>query len=142
MYSEIKFELIGNYAEPTRAHETDQGYDVRTNRIIRLMPNDRLKVPLCIKLEMPNNIFCLVQGKSGLANTKGITTIGNVIDSGYRGEINCILLNTSNEEVVFQPNDKIAQLVFLPVVITRLTKVIKINEESDRGNNGFGSTGN
>ena len=95
---------------------------------------------LGIAIQIPTGYFCQIQQKSGLAEKFGIDTIGNVIDSGYRGEIHAQIVNTSNDYITIQENTKIAQLVF----IQHQTPEIQYCDElsiTDRGSSGFGSSG-
>lgn len=70
-----------------------------------------------------------------------IDGLGGIIDAGYRGEIKVILHNTSTSRVNFRCGDRIAQLVITPVETPRIRKVVNFTDTTERGGNGFGSTG-
>ena len=125
--------------EPAR--DGDAGYDVFAAESISLEPQERYSMPLGIALEFPEGYFCQVNQKSGLSQKLGIDTIGNVIDSGYRGEIHAIIVNTSDISVHIERGQKIAQLVFIPFVKSKIEFTDELSE-TERGSDGFGSTGN
>jgi len=122
------------------AKNGDAGYDVFAMEDITLNPHERYNMPLGIAIEIPIGWVCIVQQKSGLAKQFGIDTIGNVIDSNYRGEIHAQIVNTSNEEIMIEKNKKIAQLIFVPHGNSEINYVDELSE-TERGDSGFGSTG-
>lgn len=99
-------------------------------------------VPTGIAVAIPEGHAGLVAPRSGLAARHGISVVNGpgVVDAGYRGEINVILINHGENSVSFERNDRIAQLVVVPVVAAELTEVASL-DESERGSGGFGSTG-
>jgi dUTP pyrophosphatase len=125
---------------PEKKHISDAGFDLFTPEDFRLPPKSQLRVKLGIAIEIFSNSVALVQGRSGLAN-KGITTIGNVIDSGYRGEISAIMVNMTQEAINFKKGDRIAQLVILQLGDNQEVFKVKELNSSDRDERGFGSTG-
>lgn len=118
----------------------DCGYDVYAieNRI--LGPGERFNMPLGLALQFSKKYFCIVQGKSGRANKEGLTTIGNIIDSSYRGEIHATLINLGNKHIFINEGEKVAQLIFVPYVTLNIKFVEKLSK-SKRGDKGFGSSG-
>ena len=82
----------------------------------------------------------LIWPRSGLSVKKGIDVLAGVVDSGYRGEIMVCLYNTSNEDVEIKSGDRIAQIIFQEVPVISLLLRDEL-ETSQRGSNGFGSTG-
>ena len=123
-----------------QAKKGDAGFDVFATENITLKPLERYNMPLGIALEFPENWVCIVQQKSGIAKNFGIDTIGNVIDSNYRGEIHAQIVNTSNDIVNIEKNKKIAQLIFLQHGSCEIEYVEELNK-TERGETGFGSTG-
>lgn len=109
---------------PTRAYDTDAGADIRC--------------VLGFTLQPPNT-KCEVKSKSGLWVEHGIFTTG-LVDEGYDGMIRVRLANLSEEPHIFQPGDKIAQLVISPVLYPTYEQAQSIRA-GDRGSHGFGSTG-
>ena len=120
------------------------GMDVRANlsSTVYVSPGERMLVPTGLYLEIPAGLECQVRPRSGLALKKGITVLNTpgTIDSDYRGEVGVILINLSNENFTIEPNDRIAQLVFCPVIQVTLIETVAL-ESSKRGTGGFGSTG-
>jgi dUTP pyrophosphatase len=120
------------------------GMDVRANIIDPICgaPGERVLMPTGLYLEVPAGLECQVRPRSGLALKKGITVLNTpgTIDSDYRGEVGVILINLSNENFTIEPNDRIAQLVFCPVIQVTLIETDAL-ESSERGTGGFGSTG-
>jgi dUTP pyrophosphatase len=139
MYLKVK-KLNNNSRINPPAKKGDAGYDVFSTKLITLEPLERFKMPLGIALEFSEGYVCMVCEKSGLANKQGFISIGPVVDSSYRGEIHCIILNTSNKILYIEENTKIAQLVFTPCLTPEIEYVDELSE-SERGTDGFGSTG-
>lgn len=123
----------------TPAYFGDAGYDVFATQTITLKPLERFNMPLGIAISFPSDCVCLVQQKSGNSVKKGFDTIGNVIDSSYRGEIHAVIVNTSNESITINKDDKVAQLLFLDVNTPRIEFVNELST-TERGEKGFGSS--
>lgn len=110
---------------------------------IVLKPGARAMIPTGVAIEIPTkDIVALVYARSGLACKQGICLSNSVgvIDSDYRGEIGVSLFNTGNQYFTVEPGMRIAQLCFTPVITANFVEVQELNN-TDRGNNGFGSTG-
>jgi len=132
--------------EPTYAYPTDSGFDLRANQKVTLGPLERALVPTGLFVDVPDGYEVQVRPKSGLSIKKGLSVVNTpgTVDQGYTGEIQVILINLSNETHTIDVGDKIAQAVLCPVVAGKyvnLQRVLNV-EEKDRGDNGFGSTGN
>lgn len=132
-----------NAIKPCRAHDTDAGYDLYADKDYEINPSETILVHTgyAVQQTPPEgwNSFGKIEDTSGNALKVKIKTAGGVIDKGYQGEIGVVVRNNSNEKVVIKAGKKIAQIVFhlLPLV-----KEIEWKEkETDRGSNGFGSTG-
>jgi dUTP pyrophosphatase len=128
---------------PSRAHEGDAGLDLATCERVELGPGERAVAPTGLAIALPEGYAGFVQPRSGLASRHGITIVNapGLIDSGYRGELRVVLLNTDRERTfVAEPGDRIAQLVVLAVPGVELAEVEEL-PESARGTAGFGSTG-
>lgn len=123
----------------TRGTPHSAGYDLRTTKDYDLESGKVTKVSTGLYLELEEGTYGQVHSRSSLAS-KGIITVGGVIDCDYRGEVIVCLLNLSGETYVIKDGDRIAQLVHLPIVITG-EKSTKELEPSERGSGGFGSTG-
>ncbi len=124
---------------PERAHATDAGADLRTPHDVIVMPHGSAVVDTGVHIELPPNTVGMVKSKSGLNVKHGITSEG-VIDVGYTGNIVVKLYNHSDKPYGFKAGDKISQLVIMPILTPTFVQVDEL-EETDRGNNGFGSTG-
>jgi dUTP pyrophosphatase len=108
---------------------------------IWIHPNEIKIVPTGIKLELPDNIECQVRSRSGLS-TIGVMVVNSpgTIDPDYRGEIKIILTNLGKEPFIINKFDRIAQLVFAPIIRVKLEEATYLNQ-TERGSGGFGSTG-
>jgi dUTP pyrophosphatase len=135
----MKIKLEPWAKEPTRAHATDAGLDLYTPWDVIINGKCSESVDTGVHVEIPKGCAGFVKSKSGLMFKYDITTDGTV-DEGYTGSINVKLFNDAHQPIYFQEGDKIAQLVVVPVVIEELEFVDEL-EETERGSNGFGSTG-
>lgn len=121
----------------------DAGADIVSRIDITLQPGERALVPTGIALALPDGYVALVHPRSGLAIKHGVTMVNapGTVDAGFRGELQCILINhDSRESVSFKRGDRIAQLVFQKVERAEFVEV-DVLPGSGRGEDGFGSTG-
>ena len=127
---------------PAPAHGGDAGADVRTREAFTLEPGTWRLVPLGFALSMPNNCVAYVMPRSGLAVRNGVTVLNSpgVIDSGYRGEVNAVLINHGGEAVEFERGDRVAQIIISEMSGFNWQEVSEL-DETERGTGGFGSTG-
>jgi dUTP pyrophosphatase len=127
---------------PTQAYEGDAGLDLVACDGLTLRPGERGVVATGIAVEIPEGYAGFVQPRSGLAARHGIAVVNSpgLVDSGYRGEIRVVLLNTDQDEsFAIEPGMRIAQLVVAPVASVRLVEVEEL-AASERGARGFGSS--
>jgi dUTP pyrophosphatase len=127
---------------PERAYAGDAGLDLSACERVELAPGRRAPVPTGLAVAIPEGHAGFVQPRSGLAARHGITIVNTpgLVDSGYRGELKVILLNTdAAEPFVVEPGMRIAQLVVLPVPALELVEVDELGG-SERGARGFGSS--
>jgi dUTP pyrophosphatase len=127
---------------PERAYPGDAGLDLSTCEPLRLAPGERAVVPTGLAVAIPEGFAGYVQPRSGLAARHGIAVVNSpgLIDSGYRGEIRVVLLNTDRENVfVAAAGERIAQLVVLPVPELELVELDEL-PAAERGVRGFGSS--
>jgi dUTP pyrophosphatase len=126
---------------PGQAYEGDAGLDLAACEPAVLEPGERAVVPTGVAVEIPEGYAGFVQPRSGLAARHGIGIVNSpgLIDSGYRGEIRVVLLNTGREPVSVEAGMRIAQLVIAPVASVRLVEVDEL-AASERGTQGFGSS--
>ena len=124
---------------PSRAHPYDAGLDLYTANAFSLPSKLSITIDTGVHVQIPEGYVGFIKSKSGLMCNHGITTDGT-IDSHYTGSIRVCLLNNSDKCYFGQAGDKVAQLVIVPCLLPRLELVDHL-EETDRGDNGFGSTG-
>jgi dUTP pyrophosphatase len=129
---------------PQYASAHSSGADIRAtlDEPVVLHPGERTLVPTGMYLEIPEGFEAQVRPRSGLAHRHGITVLNSpgTIDCDYRGEVRVILINLGREPYTISDGDRIAQMVFSPVIQAEFYSSPAL-EESDRGEGGFGSTG-
>jgi dUTP pyrophosphatase len=128
---------------PTRAYPGDAGLDLHALDDTWLGPGERASVRTGIAVEIPEGQAGLVLPRSGLARRHGISVVNapGLIDAGYRGEIQVLLLNTDRSEpFAISPGDRIAQLVIVNVHTPEVLEVEAL-ALSERAAGGFGSSG-
>ena len=125
---------------PERAHSKDAGLDLKTPKPLLIKPKCSVVVDTGVHVELPPNTVGMLKSKSGLNVKYGITSEG-VIDEGYTGAIVAKLYNNGDEPVILTEGSKITQLVILPVIIPDVLDVVESLEDTERGDKGFGSSG-
>ena len=125
---------------PTYAHPGDVGMDLYSLEDYELRVNERKIFNLGFAMEFPTGYAAIVKDKSSLPNHYGIHTMGGVYDAGFRGEYNVQLINLGQEPVKISKGQKIAQIIFYPIVIGELEEAAELTDSS-RGTGNFGSTG-
>ena len=125
---------------PTRANESDAGYDLFSIEKAYLPAGERKVVRTGISVAIPPGFYGRVAPRSGLAVKRGIDVLAGVIDSGYRGEIGVVLQNLSDYDFEFLQGERIAQLILEQCNTIGWGEVEKL-EDSVRSDGGFGSTG-
>jgi dUTP pyrophosphatase len=135
--------LTADAREPTRAHDGDAGLDLYAAESTRLEPGQRASVGTGIAVAIPEGHAGLVLPRSGLAARHGISVVNapGLIDSGYRGEVRVLLLNTDRSESFdVEVGDRIAQLLVTPFAAPDLEEAGDL-DQTVRGVGGFGSSG-
>ena len=138
--------IINNSSYPLPEYETpgSAGLDLRANITapIHLEPLERSLVPTGLLIELPSGYEAQVRPRSGLAIKRGLTMLNapGTIDSDYRGEIKCVVVNLSNEPQTIEPGERIAQLVIARYERITWSETSALSD-SGRGAGGFGSTG-
>lgn len=128
---------------PTYSQGGDAGADITSRIDVTINPGERALVPTGISIALPHGYAAFVHPRSGLAVKHGITMVNSpgTIDAGYRGELQCIMINHDPlESVTIKKGDRIAQLVIQRVEHTKFIEVTEL-PGSGRGTSGFGSTG-
>lgn len=126
---------------PTKGSVGSAGFDVKSPESLTIKKGETKKILLGIAIEINQNEVAIMSERSSMG-VKGIFSLGNVIDSDYRGEISIILHNTSEEDFVINQSDRIGQILVLQIgssssLVESVTKL----SETKRGDKGFGSTG-
>ena len=128
---------------PARAYAGDAGLDLAACERVELAPGERAVVGTGLAVAIPEGHAGFVQPRSGLADRHGITIVNSpgLIDSGYRGELKVILLNTDSAHAfVVEPGMRVAQLVVLALPAVELAEVDEL-PATERGARGHGSSG-
>jgi len=145
MKPKIKFTKLRHFCGEPPEYQTSgaSGCDVRASieNVIILKPGDRGLIPTGLSLEIPQGFEIQVRARSGLAIKNGIALLNapGTIDSDYRGELKVILINLGGTDFEIKRGDRIAQLVMAPVLQAEFVE--SQLSETDRGVDGFGSTG-
>lgn len=135
----MKIVLDNGAVCPTRAHDTDAGLDLYSPKEFVIRAHNSASVDTGVHVEIPRGYAGFLKSKSGLNVKWGIQSDG-VIDTGYTGSIVVKLYNHSDRPYVVKKGDKISQLVLMSILLDDV-EVVEHLDETDRGNNGFGSTG-
>lgn len=126
---------------PTKANDTDAGYDLYALEDLEIGPVNQKLVKTGISMAIPKGYVGLIWPRSGLAYKHGLDVFAGVIDAGYRGDIGVILYNSKvNDHYKIKKGDRIAQILFQKIEGFDLVEVEDL-EDSQRGLGGFGSSG-
>ncbi len=127
---------------PKKNNHSDSGFDLFSNQDIVIFPNERLLVSTGIAFALPENFEVQIRPRSGRAINDGLTVLNTpgTVDEGFTGEVKVILINLGDKKIVINKGDKIAQAVvsFVPSAKLHIVSDIPF---TDRGSNGFGSSG-
>lgn len=137
---QMKIKLDEGAFMPVRAHATDAGLDLKTPFEFFLDGNESITIDTGVHIELPHGYYGKIESKSGLNVNFGIVCCGGTIDEGYTGSIAVKLYNLEPGKYHFNAGDKIAQLVIQRYLAPEL-KIVEDLEQTERGDNGFGSTG-
>lgn len=140
---QIKVKYLDGYLPELEKKAGDCGYDLRAviKSEVVIGAGESYVIPTGIALAMPDGVGGFVFPRSGLG-CKGLVlrNLTGVIDSNYRGEVKVCVWNTSSEPMAINPYDRIAQIVFMPYISGEIKEVEEL-PSSERGSNGFGSSG-
>jgi dUTP pyrophosphatase len=143
---EIQFLRLNDNAKlPTKAHEDDACFDVYSIHQVYMPAGAHRTIETGFSIAVPEGYTALVCSRSGMASKEGVFVLNapGVVDSGYRGPLKIILMNTSSRSYMIEPGDRIAQLLMqevLPFTAKEVT-VKEFDDDTDRGTAGFGATG-
>ena len=126
---------------PTRGSSVAAGWDLYSAASVILPAKEKVLVPLDISVRIPPNCYGRIAPRSGLACKHFIDVGAGVIDEDYRGNICVLLFNFSDKDYTINSGDRIAQMILEKIYVTEIKKVNELDDTS-RGLQGFGSTGN
>lgn len=146
MMPQVKVQRLRAGTNPLPRYHSDHAAgidlmaDIETGHVLN--PMQRAAIPTGIALEIPPGFEGQVRARSGRALSEGLALVNSpgTIDADYRGEIRVIVINLGTDPLTISPGDRIAQLVFAPVVRADLVEA-EVLAESARGDRGFGHTG-
>lgn len=136
----MKIKLDPGAYVPVRAHDTDAGLDIRTPETVVIMPHSSCVIDTGVHIQLPHGTFGKLESKSGLNVNWDIVSCGGVIDEGYTGSIKVKLYNLGFDAFKLAKGDKIIQLIIQPCLYEDCELIDEL-DATDRGDNGFGSTG-
>ena len=138
----IKIQLDEGAYMPEKAHDLDAGYDLRTPYVVGIPAGGSAAIDTGVHIAIPKGYYGKLESKSGLNVNYDVVCLGGVIDSGYTGSIVVKLYNFGARPYIFEAGDKIVQLILQShAVLIGGFDVVESLEDTERGNNGFGSTG-
>jgi dUTP pyrophosphatase len=126
---------------PERSKQSDAGYDLHSIEALPLLPMSREAVSVGFAIEIPKGYYGRIAPRSGLAVRAGIDVLAGVVDSGYRNEIKVVMINLGQGLVSVEEGDRIAQLIIEKCHDVEWEETDELSD-SDRGEDGFGSSGN
>lgn len=137
--------LVPDAVLPKYNYPSDSGFDLHSVEEVIIPAFGRAAVPTGLSFQFDDGIELQIRPKSGLALNQGLTILNTpgTVDQGYRGEIKAIVYNTNNTTVTIPKGMKVAQGVLCPVLSGKFINLVDVDDldETDRGDNGFGSTG-
>ena len=146
MLNPVQIKIINKSENPLPAYATagSSGMDIRAHieKAITLIPMERKLFPTGLFMEIPMGYEVQIRPRSGLALRSGITCLNTpgTIDSDYRGEVQVLLINLSNEPQIIEPGERIAQMILTKSEQAELLPVQELSDSS-RADGGFGHTG-
>lgn len=135
----IKYFLEDGAFAPEKAHKSDAGFDIKTPKFFIVDAHASVLIDTGIHVAIPEGYVGMLKSKSGLNVKHGIVSEG-VIDAGYEGSICVKLYNHSDFPKAFEEGNKITQIVFIPIPDVEMEAGMEF-VGTERGANGFGSTG-
>lgn len=128
-----------DFPMPSKGSTAAAGFDLRTIQSCCIYPGDQVVISTGWAFEIPRGFVGLIRDRSGMAMSR-MTTRAGVIDSDYRGEIKVLLVNEGSDRRNLNAGDRIAQIIFIPIYGIQMNEIAKMSD-TQRGENGFGSTG-
>jgi dUTP pyrophosphatase len=138
--NKILCKVLENGKLPTKAHDTDAGYDLYCSSDFTIEPGEIIKHPVNIQLQLPTESYAEITSKSG-NGSKGLLVYAGIIDESYRGIPHVVAINLSKNQLKFSKGMKLAQMIIHPFRHTTIEEVSDISTETSRSLGGFGSSG-
>ena len=135
----MRIKLLADWYKPEYKTCGAAGADLKARGDYNIAPGERMKIPLGVRFEIPAEYEVQIRPRSGLS-AKGIDVAFGTVDSDYRGEACAIIINNSEKIFAIRDGDRIAQMVYAPVVQAEFEPVAELSDTT-RGSGGFGSTG-
>lgn len=136
----MKVEIDDGGYMPIRAYPTDAGLDLYSPVTVYIPARGNAVIDTLVHIELPHGTYGKIESKSGLNVNFGIVSCGGVIDEGYTGSIAVKLYNLTDTDYIVHRGNKIAQLIVQRCLYENV-EIGEINKNTERGDNGFGSTG-
>jgi len=137
----LKAKIIAKGAEiPKYNYDSDVGFDLRANENVEIFPGAQQRVRTGLVFEIPAGYIGIIRDRAGIVEKMGVHCVAGTFDSGFRGEVSIILVNTADETASIEKGMRICQMIIVPVVKVKITQVEKLSE-TERGEKSFGSTG-
>lgn len=127
---------------PKKATNNSAGFDLYNIENVTLKSGERKAINIGLRMGIPEGYYGRIAPRSGLALKHGIDVMGGVIDNDYRGEVKVILINHGSEDFEIKPKYRIAQIILEKYYTETFIGVTKSLVKTERGEGGFGSTGN
>jgi dUTP pyrophosphatase len=141
MTQALQFKRLDSRATlPTRGSHASAGLDLYSIEDVSIPPKQRVLARTGLAVAIPVGFYGRVAPRSGLAVKNGLDVLAGVIDSDYRGEVCCALLNTGDETIELKQGSRLSQLI-IEQIITPTPEWADDLDETNRGSGGFGSTG-
>ena len=125
---------------PTKAYPTDLGYDLYADEDVTFNEFETKLIPTNITLGFPKGYGAIIRDRSGIATKRKLKVTAGIIDETYTGHVQIAMINMKKEVETVKKGEKIAQLILLPTVKLNIVEVNSL-DTTDRGSNGFGSSG-
>lgn len=138
----IQFKKLNEEAIiPTKGHKEDSGWDLKILETTMLKPFETKVIPTGIAINLPEGYEAQVRPRSGVTSKTKLRVQLGTVDNGYHGDIGVIVDNIGGTTVALDKGYKLAQLVVAPVSFMESEEVLEFSNKTERGTNGFGSTG-
>lgn len=136
----LKAESCGGLPLPSKAHQWDAGFDLSAADDVAIGPGERAPIATGFIWRIPRGYVGRISPRSGLAVKQGIDILAGVVDSGYTGEVKVVLVNHGEAPLHVKRGDRIAQMVITAIHPSGYVTEGMV-DYSERGDNGFGSSG-